>query len=100
MRRLPVESAGKTGTAQVIGMGVDPAPDPEDVPVEHRDHAWFVTYTPADDPRIVVAVLVEHGGHGGSTAAPIARGIVAEFLKNEPGPAPGGPETGALHAGH
>jgi len=83
MRRLPVQSAGKTGTAQVVGMGKDIPEDDEDIPVHHRDHAWFVTYAPADDPRIVVTVLVEHGGHGGSAAAPIARDVVAEFLKNE-----------------
>lgn len=85
MRRLgaSVEAAGKTGTAQVIAMAKGPLPDEEDIPEEHRDHAWFVTYVPADNPRIVVAVLVEHGGHGSSGAAPIALAIVKEFLEHE-----------------
>jgi penicillin-binding protein 2 len=77
-----VEAAGKTGTAQVVGMGKDPV-DEEDIPIQFRDHAWFATYVPAERPRIAIAVLVEHGGHGGSAAAPIARAIVDEFLKNE-----------------
>jgi penicillin-binding protein 2 len=85
MRRLPggVEAAGKTGTAQVVAMPANPAKDDEEIPIGRRDHAWFVTYAPAEEPRIAVAVLVEHGGHGGSAAAPIARQIVATFLENE-----------------
>ena len=92
MRGLPggVEAAGKTGTAQVVAMPQDSPPAEEEIPEEHRDHAWFVTYAPVENPRIVVAVLVEHGGHGGSTAAPIAREVVVEFLKGE----------GQLHAGN
>ena len=57
--------------------------DSEDLARQHRDHAWFATYAPADDPRIVVAVLVEHGGHGGSAAAPVAREVVVKFLELE-----------------
>ncbi len=85
MRRLPggVKAAGKTGTAQVVALAKDPLPDEEDIPKQLRDHAWFVTYAPADDPRIVVAVLVEHGGHGGTVAAPIAREVVVKFLERE-----------------
>ena len=44
-----------------------------------------MTYAPAEDPRIVVAVLAEHGGHGGSAAAPIARDVVVRFLEQEAG---------------
>jgi penicillin-binding protein 2 len=85
MRRLPggVEAAGKTGTAQVVELPANPSIDEEDIPEAHRDHAWFATFAPADNPRIVVAVLVEHGGHGSSAAAPIAAQVVTEFLKNE-----------------
>lgn len=81
MRNLPggVLAAGKTGTAQVVGRLPPPA-EGEEVPLELRDHAWFVTYAPADAPEIVVAVLVEHGGHGGSAAAPVARRVVEAFL--------------------
>jgi len=85
MRNLPggALAAGKTGTAQVVGMPAGARLDSEELARQHRDHAWFVTYAPADDPRIVVAVLVEHGGHGGSAAAPVARDVVVRFLENE-----------------
>jgi penicillin-binding protein 2 len=56
----PVAVAGKTGTAEVYGKG---------------DYAWYASYAPADDPRYVVVVLIEQGGHGGTAAAPAARMI-------------------------
>jgi len=85
MRNLPggVLAAGKSGTAQVVGMAAGERTDSKDLAHAQRDHAWFVTYAPADNPRIVVAVLVEHGGHGGSAAAPIAREVVVRFLERE-----------------
>jgi penicillin-binding protein 2 len=46
----------------------------------HRDHAWFISYAPADDPKIAVAVIVENGSHGGSTAGPIARKVMDYYL--------------------
>jgi penicillin-binding protein 2 len=51
-----------------------------------RDHAWFVAYAPAQKPEIAVVVLVEHGGHGGSAAAPLAKQVIEKYftLKNEP----------------
>jgi penicillin-binding protein 2 len=70
--------AGKTGTAQVIAQKVAGRRLSE----ETRDHAWFVAYAPVVHPKIAVAVLVEHGGHGGSTAAPIAKKVIEEYLKN------------------
>jgi len=88
MRGLPgnVEAAGKTGTAQVVGMKGD-APDDESlIPEQYRDHAWFVTYVPAENPRLALAVLVEHGGHGGSAAAPLAAKVARAFLENEAAP--------------
>ncbi len=93
MRRLPVEVAGKTGTAQVIALARDPQSEPDEIPEAHRDHAWFAAWAPAEAPRIVVAVLVEHGGHGSSAAAPVARKLMAEFFRNEPDG-----EGEALHA--
>ncbi len=77
--------AGKTGTAQVIRMAEDDAEEGESqVPYKFRDHAWFVAYAPAEAPEIVVTVLVEHGGHGGSAAAPLARQVMEEYFKNRP----------------
>jgi penicillin-binding protein 2 len=82
-----IEAAGKTGTAQVVALG-DVIPEDHEVAEHHRDHAWFATYVPAEAPRIAVAVLVEHGGHGASAAAPVARKIVEAFLASESARAP------------
>lgn len=70
--------AGKTGTAQVIAQKVAGRTLSENT----RDHAWFVAYAPAENPKIAVAVVVEHGGHGGSAAAPVAKRVIEEYLKN------------------
>jgi penicillin-binding protein 2 len=72
--------AGKTGTAQVYGVAQDEEYDEETVSEKLRDHALFVSFAPADDPRIAVAVIVEHGSHGGSVAAPIARQVMDAYL--------------------
>jgi penicillin-binding protein 2 len=71
--------AGKTGTAQVIGMKGQKY-DETRIHERHRDHALFIAYAPADDPKIALAILVENGGHGGSTAAPIARQVIDFYL--------------------
>jgi len=77
--------AGKTGTAQVIRAPEDDEEgDQSEVPYKFRDHAWFVAYAPAEAPEIVVTVLVEHGGHGGSAAAPLARQVMETYFKNRP----------------
>lgn len=91
--RLPgIRVAGKTGTAQVIKRRDDDKLAVED-PYLLRDHALFVAYAPADKPQIAVAVVVEHGGHGGSTAGPIARTIFAHYFGLEAPPeAPAGEE--------
>jgi penicillin-binding protein 2 len=72
--------AGKTGTAQVIGMKQDEKYDASKINERHRDHAWFIAFAPAEQPKIALAVLVENGGHGGSTAAPIARKVFDYYL--------------------
>jgi len=68
-----VTIGGKTGTAQVIGG--------ERALGEYKDHAWFVAFAPEENPQIVVAVFVEHGGHGGTTAAPIAKKVIEAYFK-------------------
>ncbi len=72
--------AGKTGTAQVVRSGGLSRG-------EHRDHAWFVGFAPADDPQIAVVVLAEHSGFGGAVAAPIAKSVMEAWFKlpREPG---------------
>lgn len=72
--------AGKTGTAQVVGIKQGAKYDEKRVLERHRDHALFVAFAPAEAPRIALAVLVENGGHGGSTAAPIARAVLDYYL--------------------
>ena len=74
-----IEVAGKTGTAQVIKQ--TKRRQSEKMEWKYRDHAWFVAYAPADNPLIAVAVLVEHGGHGGSAAAPIARQVMERWFQ-------------------
>jgi penicillin-binding protein 2 len=73
-------TAGKTGTAQVYGVAQDEEYDEETVSEKLRDHALFISFAPADDPRIAVAVIVEHGSHGSSVAAPIARQVMDAYL--------------------
>jgi penicillin-binding protein 2 len=72
--------AGKTGTAQVVGMKQDQKYDASKLREEHRDHALFIAFAPADDPRLAMALLVENGGSGSGTAAPIAREVFDFFL--------------------
>jgi len=80
--RIPgVGMAGKTGTSQVVAMPEDDEKVSEkDIILRHRDHAWFVAYAPFKNPQIAVAVLVEHGGHGSSGAAPLAKEIIEKYL--------------------
>lgn len=72
--------AGKTGTAQVVGIKQDEEYDAEKLAEIHRDHALFVAFAPVDDPQIAISVVVENGGGGSSTAAPIARKIMDAYL--------------------
>lgn len=72
--------AGKTGTAQVIAMKQGEKYDEKLVDERHRDHAWFIAFAPAEKPRIALVVLAENGGHGGATAAPIARKVLDYYL--------------------
>ena len=76
--------AGKTGTAQVFkhSAGIDA----DELPKEERDHAWFVGYAPAERPEVAFAVVVEHGGHGGTTAAPIVRRVLEAYFSRQSAP--------------
>jgi penicillin-binding protein 2 len=79
-----LEVAGKTGTAQVIGLKGGGRQRTEEMAYKFRDHAWFVAYVPADTPFAVV-VFVEHGGHGGSAAAPLAREMIKRYFHHNQG---------------
>ena len=75
---------GKTGTAQVVGL----KRDSKYLSEMQKDHAWFVSYAPYEKPAIALAVLVEHGGHGGGAAAPIAKRAIEAFMRSSQGTRP------------
>ena len=82
-----VKVAGKTGTAQVVRLPENfKKGDMNRMPLKFRDHAWFVAYAPFEDPKIAMAVLVEHGGFGASAAAPIAKKVIEKYLNLKPSP--------------
>ena len=66
--------AGKTGTAQVVGLGKDTG--------RNKDHSWFVSYAPAYKPEIAMVALIENSGFGGSHAAPAVRGVYDVYYRN------------------
>ncbi|ALA57306.1 penicillin-binding protein 2 [Nitrospira moscoviensis] len=76
-----VTIAGKTGTAQTAALRTGPE---KDIPKKFRDHAWFVAFAPVDTPKIAVAVLAEHMGHGGSAAAPLAKEVIETYIRLAP----------------
>ncbi len=73
--------AGKTGTAQVFNIKQGAKYNEKSIDLKLRDHALFIAFAPADDPKIAIAVIAENGGHGGSVAAPIASKVIRQFLK-------------------
>jgi penicillin-binding protein 2 len=77
MHDLPIVVAGKTGTSQVTSISQSTVKRLKESELEYykRSHAWITTYAPFEDPQFVVTVLVEHGGHGGSTSGPMAADI-------------------------
>jgi penicillin-binding protein 2 len=87
---------GKTGTAQVVTLEKFQAVKEEDVPYKHRDHAWFTSFAPAEKPEIAVTVLVEHGGHGGSAAAPVAKKVLEKYFAKKQQADPTGDKQASL----
>ncbi len=83
-RLKDVKISGKTGTAQVVAMKKGDEEEEEVTPYVFRDHAWFVAFAPFEKPKIAIAIIVEHGGHGGAAAAPIAKEIVKSYFKYYP----------------
>jgi len=72
--------AGKTGTAQVVTVKQTESTKHKDADERKREHAWFIAFAPADDPKIAISVLVENAGFGATAAAPIARKVLDAFL--------------------
>jgi penicillin-binding protein 2 len=84
-RNAKYRIAGKTGTSQVVSIPQGEEYDEAEIAERLRDHALFVAYAPAEDPAIAVAVLVENGSHGGSTAGPVARATMDAWLLDDNG---------------
>jgi penicillin-binding protein 2 len=83
-RLKAVTMCGKTGTAQVVGRKDEGADgDGESEPI--KDHAWFVAYAPRENPVIAVAVMIEHGEHGSSAAAPVAAEMIRMYISGQTG---------------
>lgn len=81
-RNLTYRMAGKTGTAQVVGIKQNEEYDSEALEERQRDHALFVSFAPVEDPKIAIAVVVENGESAGGTAAPIAKLITDHYLQS------------------
>ncbi len=77
---IPYRMAGKSGTAQVVGIAQGEEYNEEELDERQRKHAWFVAFAPVEKPEIALAVLVENGGGGSSVAAPVARQIIDHHL--------------------
>lgn len=97
-RSIAVDSryrvAGKTGTAQVYQLGAGETYKLDEVPQHLRDHALFIGFAPVENPRIAIAVVVEHGGVGSRVAAPVARATLDAWLDQEIGQPPIRPTDG------
>lgn len=77
---IPYRMAGKSGTAQVVGIPQGELYDSEEIDERNRKHAWFIAFAPVNNPKIAIAVLVENGGGGSSVAAPVARKVIDHHL--------------------
>ena len=82
-KNIAYKIAAKTGTSQVFSLKKGQVYDDEKLPDHLKDHALFIAYAPSKNPKIAVAIIVENGGHGGSTAGPIAKKIFDYYLSNE-----------------
>jgi len=76
-------SGGKTGTAQVVTIAQDKKYNASQLDERHRDHALYMAYAPAEDPKIALAMVVENAGFGGANSAPIARRVFDYWLENK-----------------
>jgi penicillin-binding protein 2 len=79
---------GKTGTAQVVTVKQTESTKHKDADERKREHAWFIAFAPADDPKIAISVLVENAGFGATNAAPIARKVIDSYLLPDDSPTP------------
>jgi penicillin-binding protein 2 len=80
---IPYRMAGKSGTAQVVEIRQGETYNERELDEYQRKHAWFIGFAPADDPQIVMAVLVENGGGGSAVAAPVVRQVIDAYLLSQ-----------------
>jgi penicillin-binding protein 2 len=83
VRVAGIDISGKTGTAQVYSRKTNEVESEEEIARHLKSHAWFVAYAPSEDPLIAIAVVVEHGEHGSSTAGPIASELIQTYLTKD-----------------
>jgi len=81
IRIKDIEIAGKTGTAQVFSIKKGEKYNSEDLEYSLRDHAWFVCYAPSQNPVIAISVMIEHGEHGSTAAAPVAKTLIKQYMQ-------------------
>jgi len=96
-RLKDTDISGKTGTAQVVNRETIEESEEGATARKYLDHAWFVAYAPSENPQLAIAVIIEHGEHGSSAAAPVARELVKTYLEkapSEPVVAAGGGDSG------
>jgi penicillin-binding protein 2 len=85
LKNKDIKVSGKTGTAQVVKLKrTEDIDEDEKIPYQFRDHAWFVAFAPYEKPEVAISVIVEHGGHGGATAAPVAKKLFDAYFKYYP----------------
>ncbi len=96
---------GKTGTAQVVKERQGARTSEKAEPANERDNGWFVAYAPSDNPKIVIACVIEHAGHGGSAAGPVVHDVMQKFFsiyppsgmpRQQPAPTPRSTPPGSL----
>jgi len=81
-RDIDYQMAGKSGTAQVVGIKQGEEYEEDEIDERLRKHAWFIAFAPVENPQIALAVLVENGGGGSEVAAPVARAVIDHHLRN------------------
>jgi penicillin-binding protein 2 len=81
IRLKGINIAGKTGTAQVFSVKKGEKMNTGDLDYSLKDHAWFVCFAPAEKPVIAISVIIEHGEHGSSAAAPVAGALIEKYIQ-------------------
>ncbi len=94
--------AGKTGTAQVVKEAQGVRTKENALPMKYRDHGWFIAFAPADHPKIAIACIIEHSGHGGSSAGPVVKQVMEKYFELYPpqNAGPPAPSTAPAESEH